>query len=69
MLRKRFLPVHDGWVDLDAIKIETLIGFTWQYYQVTTGRIGTKAQAFPDGFAPVSGFKRKAISHCRINAT
>jgi SNF2 family DNA or RNA helicase len=26
MSRKRFLPVHDGWVDLDAIKIETLIG-------------------------------------------
>ena len=25
-MRKRFLPVHDGWVDLDAIKIETLIG-------------------------------------------
>jgi SNF2 family DNA or RNA helicase len=24
-LRKRFLPVQDGWVDLDAIKIETLI--------------------------------------------
>ena len=26
MSKKRFLPVHDGWVDLDAIKIETLIG-------------------------------------------
>jgi SNF2 family DNA or RNA helicase len=26
MSRKRFLPVHDGWVDLDAIKIETLLG-------------------------------------------
>jgi superfamily II DNA or RNA helicase len=26
MSGKRFFPVHDGWVDLDAIKIETLVG-------------------------------------------
>ncbi len=26
MSQKRFLPVQDGWVDLDAVKIETLIG-------------------------------------------